>query len=31
VAQNPKCPAKTLAELDTLIWRLYGKASQEAA
>lgn len=31
LAQNPNYPAKTLAELDTLIWRLYGKGSQEAA
>jgi HKD family nuclease len=25
LAQNPKFPAKSLAELDTLIWRIYGK------
>lgn len=31
LVQNPKFPAKSLAELDTLIWRVYGKGSQEAA
>jgi len=30
IFQNPTHPAKTLAELDTIIWRLYGKDSQNA-
>jgi NgoFVII restriction endonuclease len=31
LVQNPNFPAKTLAELDTLIWRIYGKNPKEAA
>lgn len=31
LAQNPRHPAKTLAEVDTLIWRIYGKKPQLAS
>lgn len=29
--QNPRYPAKSLAELDTVIWRAYGKAAKQPA
>lgn len=29
--QNPRYPAKNLAELDTVIWRVYGKPAKQAS